>query len=52
MQGISRVYLGSKRGWEEDGIFEQVAEVLDCGGDQDGIWLEKGSQSLVYPSTT
>lgn len=44
MQGISRVYLGAMRGWEEDGIFEQVIEVLDGQSEHDGIWLEKGSQ--------
>jgi hypothetical protein len=38
--------MGSRREWEEDGIFERGVEVL--GGDAEGIWLEKGSQSFTF----
>jgi hypothetical protein len=42
LQGTCKVWMGDQRGWEEDGIYEQVVEVLDA--DEAGIWLEKGSQ--------
>ena len=45
VQGVCRLHLGA-RGWEEDGIFERGVEVL--GGDSEGIWLEKGSQSFSF----
>ena len=43
VQSVCRLYMGKVRGWEEDGIFERGVEVL--GGNADGIWLEKGSQT-------
>ncbi|WVQ81908.1 hypothetical protein IAT38_004035 [Cryptococcus sp. DSM 104549] len=46
VQGVSRLYMGKERGWEEDGIFERGVEVL--GGDEEGIWLEKGRQSFGF----
>jgi hypothetical protein len=45
VQSVCRLYMGVQRGWEDDGVFERGVEVL--GGDADGIWLEKGSQSWV-----
>lgn len=38
--------MGQSRSWEEDGIFERGVEVLS--GDEEGIWLEKGSQSYAF----
>ncbi|WVQ72618.1 hypothetical protein IAR50_002176 [Cryptococcus sp. DSM 104548] len=53
VQSVCRLYLGLDRGWEEDGIFERGIEIL--GDREDGIWLEKGSQSfsftIVLPGT-
>lgn len=46
VQSVCRLNMGKKRGWEDDGIFERGVEVL-AGRDEDGIWLEKGSQSYV-----
>ena len=43
VQSVCRLWMGAKRGWEEDGVFERGVEVM--GGDADGIWLEKGSQT-------
>lgn len=43
VQSVCRLYMGQSRSWEEDGIFERGVEVLS--GDEEGIWLEKGSQS-------
>jgi hypothetical protein len=43
VQSVCRLNMGEKRGWEEDGVFERGVEVE--GGDEEGIWLEKGSQS-------
>ena len=43
VQSVCRLYMGAVRKWEEDGVFERGVEVL--GGDADGIWLEKGSQT-------
>ena len=45
VQSVCRLYMGA-RGWEEDGIFERGIEVL--GGQEEGIWLEKGSQSFTF----
>lgn len=45
VQSVSRLHMG-EHGWEEDGIFERGVEVL--GGDAEGIWLEKGSQSFTF----
>ncbi|ODO08789.1 hypothetical protein L198_00522 [Cryptococcus wingfieldii CBS 7118] len=53
VQSVCRLYLGLDRGWEEDGIFERGIEIL--GDREEGIWLEKGSQSfsftIVLPGT-
>ncbi|WVQ74881.1 hypothetical protein IAR50_004488 [Cryptococcus sp. DSM 104548] len=53
VQSVARLHMGHGRGWEEDGIFERGVEVL--GGNDDGIWLEKGSQSfgfsIILPAT-
>ncbi|WVQ82686.1 hypothetical protein IAT38_004818 [Cryptococcus sp. DSM 104549] len=46
VQSACRLHMGAERGWEEDGIFERGVEVM--GGDADGIWLEKGSQSFGF----
>ncbi|EAL23539.1 hypothetical protein CNBA1860 [Cryptococcus deneoformans B-3501A] len=46
VQSVCRLYMGQSRGWEEDGIFERGVEVLS--GDEEGIWLEKGSQSFSF----
>lgn len=46
VQSVCRLHMGKERGWEDDGIFERGVEVLGGGG-EDGIWLEKGSQSYV-----
>ncbi|EIW67274.1 hypothetical protein TREMEDRAFT_69764 [Tremella mesenterica DSM 1558] len=46
VQSVCRLHMGPKRGWEEDGIFERGVEVL--GGNSEGIWLEKGSQSFSF----
>lgn len=43
VQSVCRLMMGKGNAWEEDGVFERGVEVL--GGDADGIWLEKGSQS-------
>lgn len=47
VQSVCRLNMGKKRGWEDDGIFERGVEVL-AGRDEDGIWLEKGSQSFQF----
>ena len=53
VQSVCKLYMGEKRGWEEDGVFERGVEVL--GGDAEGIWLEKGAQffrfSILLPAT-
>ncbi|ORY35614.1 hypothetical protein BCR39DRAFT_511144 [Naematelia encephala] len=46
VQSVCRLHMGEKRGWEEDGVFERGVEVL--GGDSEGIWLEKGSQTFTF----
>jgi len=46
VQSVCRLHMGACRAWEEDGIFERGVEVL--GGDAEGIWLEKGSQSFSF----
>ncbi|BEJ15975.1 hypothetical protein CspHIS471_0505800 [Cutaneotrichosporon sp. HIS471] len=47
VQSVCRINMLGSRGWEEDGIFERGVEIL--GGDlEDGIWLEKGSQSFSF----
>lgn len=46
VQSVCRLYMGQSRSWEEDGIFERGVEVLS--GDEEGIWLEKGSQSFSF----
>lgn len=43
VQSVCRLNMGTKRGWEEDGIFERGVEILS--GDAEGIWLDKGSQT-------
>ena len=43
VQSVCKLWFGSEKGWEEDGVFERGVEVL--GGDADGIWLESGSQT-------
>lgn len=43
VQSVTRLNIGGVRGWEEDGIFERGVEVL-TGDEEEGIWLEKGSQ--------
>lgn len=43
VQSVCRLNMLGTRGWEEDGIFERGVEVLG-GDDEEGIWLEKGSQ--------
>ena len=43
VQSVCKLWMGAQRGWEEDGVFERGVEVM--GGDADGIWLEKGSQT-------
>ncbi|WVQ81909.1 hypothetical protein IAT38_004036 [Cryptococcus sp. DSM 104549] len=45
VQSVCKLHMG-QRGWEEDGIFERGVEVLS--GNEDGIWLEKGSQSFGF----
>ncbi|AFR95678.2 hypothetical protein C343_03784 [Cryptococcus neoformans C23] len=47
VQSVCRLHMGKERGWEDDGIFERGVEVLGGGG-EDGIWLEKGSQSFQF----
>lgn len=42
VMSVCRLYMGVAKGWEEDGVFERGVEVVS--GDEDGIWLEKGSQ--------
>ncbi|KAL7423927.1 hypothetical protein Q5752_001512 [Cryptotrichosporon argae] len=53
VQSVCRLHMGVKRGWEEDGVFERGVEIL--GGDAEGMWLEKGSQSfsfnIILPAT-
>ena len=37
VQGVCRLYMGTERGWEEDGIFERGVEIGgggDGGGDE------------------
>ncbi|WVQ75777.1 hypothetical protein IAR50_005410 [Cryptococcus sp. DSM 104548] len=46
VQSVCRLFMGETRGWEEDGIFERGVEVL--GGNEEGIWLEQGSQSFSF----
>lgn len=46
VQSVCRLHMGPQRGWEEDGIFERGVEILE--GDEEGIWLEKGSQSFSF----
>ncbi|ORX38571.1 hypothetical protein BD324DRAFT_577633 [Kockovaella imperatae] len=46
IQSVCKLWMGPARGWEEDGIFERGVEVL--GGDAEGIWLEKGSQTFTF----
>ncbi|GMK55788.1 hypothetical protein CspeluHIS016_0208440 [Cutaneotrichosporon spelunceum] len=47
VQSVCRLNMLGHRGWEEDGIFERGVEIL--GGDlEEGIWLEKGSQSFSF----
>ncbi len=43
VQSVCRLNMLGSRGWEEDGIFERGVEILS-GDDEEGIWLEKGSQ--------
>lgn len=43
VQSVARLNMCGARGWEEDGIFERGVEILS-GVDEEGIWLEKGSQ--------
>ena len=43
VQSVSKLHL-PKSGWEEDGLFERGVEILGSG-DEDGIWLETGSQT-------
>jgi hypothetical protein len=44
IQSVSRLYMGSSRFWEEDGLFERGVQIV--GGDQEGgVWLQKGSTS-------
>ncbi|OCF42751.1 hypothetical protein I317_03482 [Kwoniella heveanensis CBS 569] len=54
VQSVCRLHMGAQRVWEEDGIFERGVEVLAAEGEE-GIWLEKGSQSfsfsLLLPAT-
>lgn len=44
VQSVCRLNMLGTRGWEEDGVFERGVEVLG-GDDEEGIWLEKGSQT-------
>ncbi|TYJ55457.1 hypothetical protein B9479_003847 [Cryptococcus floricola] len=46
VQSVCRLFMGDTRGWEEDGVFERGVEVL--GGNEEGIWLEQGSQSFSF----
>lgn len=43
VQSVCRLNMLGARGWEEDGVFERGVEILG-GDDEEGIWLEKGSQ--------
>ncbi len=43
VMSVCKLWMGNQRGWEEDGVFERGVEIM--GGDAEGIWLEKGSQS-------
>nr|KIR46087.1 hypothetical protein I312_04630 [Cryptococcus bacillisporus CA1280] len=47
VQSVCKLHMGKERGWEYDGIFERGVEVLEGEG-EDGIWLEKGSQSFQF----
>ncbi|WOO81269.1 uncharacterized protein LOC62_03G004798 [Vanrija pseudolonga] len=47
VQSVARLNMCGARGWEEDGIFERGVEILS-GVDEEGIWLEKGSQSFSF----
>ncbi|WVQ68116.1 uncharacterized protein L199_006322 [Kwoniella botswanensis] len=55
VQSVCRLHMGAGRGWEDDGIFERGVEVLGQGEGDEGIWLEKGSQSfsftIILPAT-
>ncbi|WVW85676.1 hypothetical protein I302_107714 [Kwoniella bestiolae CBS 10118] len=56
VQSVCRLHMGVGRGWEDDGIFERGVEVLgESEGEEEGIWLEKGSQSfsftIILPAT-
>ncbi|KAK4689494.1 hypothetical protein P7C73_g589, partial [Tremellales sp. Uapishka_1] len=46
VQSVCKLNMGKKRGWEEDGIFERGVEVVS--DPEEGIWLEKGSQSFSF----
>ncbi|WVN90233.1 uncharacterized protein L203_105469 [Cryptococcus depauperatus CBS 7841] len=46
VQSVCRLHMGLDRLWEEDGVFERGVEIL--GGYEEGIWLEKGSQSFGF----